>query len=509
MPEHLRSLAAILFVAAGVFFVARRALVPTIAAQDFARRTFLWFGVTLAAFLSHEFWLFVLFSGILLVVAASKEANKLALVAFVLLAVPLIRGEVPGIGGIRYFFEMEYFRLIALTVLLPYALREFQQGRLEVAPRALPDWFLLGFIALNAGLILLASGPFGLMRTGFLLIIDVLLVYFIASRLLSGTAELRDVQASFVAGAGVMAAIGILEFSKGWLLYAPLENALGVFWSFGNYLRRESLVRAMATAGQAIPYGYVMAVAFVFTLGLRRSMPGLLWFLGILLFLLGCVSSYSRGPWVGLAAGILAYLLTGPRALRNAGRLFLAAMLVVPVLLVTDAWEHIYEAATVESGSFDYRKRVLEISLGVIMQNPFFGLFNSMYAPAMQELKQGQGIIDIVNSYVGIALRSGLVGLGLFVGFFGTVCFSVWRRMRVDQVVDPDRAELGRTLLAALACILVTIFTVSSITFIPIVYYMVAGISVAYARGSRQAQGNPGVASAASMSMTRLARARR
>jgi hypothetical protein len=41
---------------------------------------------------------------------------------------------------------------------------------------------------------------------------------------------------------------------------------------------------------------------------------------------------------------------------------------------------------------------------------------------------------------------------------------------------------LGRALLAALAGVAVTIFTVSSITTIPVVYWSVAGIAVGWLR---------------------------
>ena len=50
------------------------------------------------------------------------------------------------------------------------------------------------------------------------------------------------------------------------------------------------------------------------------------------------------------------------------------------------------------------------------------------------------------------------------------------------SIPDKDSEEylLGQTLLATLLCILVTIATVSSISFVPLVYWSVAGMGVAY-----------------------------
>ena len=60
MPEHLRALMVILALAAAVFVAARApACAAATTGADFARRRTLWFAVTLAAFLSHDYWLFI------------------------------------------------------------------------------------------------------------------------------------------------------------------------------------------------------------------------------------------------------------------------------------------------------------------------------------------------------------------------------------------------------------------------------------------------------------------
>jgi len=74
------------------------------------------------------------------------------------------------------------------------------------------------------------------------------------------------------------------------------------------------------------------------------------------------------------------------------------------------------------------------------------------------------------------------VGLSLFAGFFIAVIVGIFQSMRNL----PDRHDelylLGQALLATLLGILVIIGTASSISFIPVIYYSVAGLGVAYAR---------------------------
>ena len=77
-------------------------------------------------------------------------------------------------------------------------------------------------------------------------------------------------------------------------------------------------------------------------------------------------------------------------------------------------------------------------------------------------------------------------GLSLYVSFFALTMLGIYRAMRSLQDRDGEEYLLGRALLATLVGILVTIFTVSSITIIPLVYWSVAGLGVAYAQMVRK-----------------------
>jgi O-antigen ligase len=484
MPEHLRALIAILCISTAVFFTigseARRFFPEK---GDYERRRNVWFAITLVAFLAHNFWVFILLAGIVLAATAANEKNKVSLVFFILLIVPPFRGEIPGLPGIRYLFEMDYLRLIALVILLPAFFQHTNREPLNKFWSQAPDKFLLGYLMLNVFLIFTVSSITGTGRTFFLFFIDFFLPYAIASRLVRDTKDVSGAMFSYVMGATIMACIGLLEFSKRWLLYSSLDNSQGLSWDYGGYLLRVDSLRAMATAGHAIAYGYAMAIAFCLLLGLKLHFRNQrLWWLLLCATVLGLISSYSRGPWAGAIAGLLVFVLSGPQKGKNFGRMVMLGAILIPVALLTPLGDKVLEPVTVESGNYDYRQRLLEISIDVMLSNPLFGAFDYIYSPAMQELKQGQGIIDIVNTYIAIGLSSGLVGLSLFVGFFMTVVYRLWRAVEKTKHHNPADKNLGRGLLAALTCILVTIFTVSSITIIPTLYYLVAGLAVGYVR---------------------------
>jgi hypothetical protein len=58
--------------------------------------------------------------------------------------------------------------------------------------------------------------------------------------------------------------------------------------------------------------------------------------------------------------------------------------------------------------------------------------------------------------------------------------------MRSIRDINSEERLLGRALLATLLAILLIIFTVSNISFIPIVYWSVAGLGAAYAEMVRR-----------------------
>ncbi len=490
MPEHLRALIVILVLATVVFAFAKApACAVASTPQDFERRRNLWFAITCAAFLAHNFWIFIFATMALLLFALPREPNKLALFYFLLFAVPMFSAEIPGLGLINYFFAIDYVRLLALVILLPAFMYLRKQPDTEPFGRLLADKLLAGYLILQFVLLISSSVFTEALRHGaFYAFMDVFLPYYVASRSVRKLAEFRDVLTSFVLATLVLAALGAFEFAKQWLLYKQLEVALDApGWGLGNYLGRESALRALASVGQPICLGYVMVVATGFFLYLRRSITSTrAWTIGLIALLIGLIAPLSRGPWMGAAALLLVFVAAGPAPGKSLLKLAVAATIVIAVLLVSPASQviinHLPFAGTVETENVTYRQRLFAIGTQVIMQNPFFGAFDYLNAPAMQELKQGQGIIDIVNSYLGVALQSGLVGLSLYASFFLVVVVGIYSGMRTLRDGLSESYLLGQALLATVLGILVVIATTSSISIIPVIYWSVAGLGVAYAR---------------------------
>lgn len=487
MPEHLRALVVILVLALPVFALARRAFgEAAIDPGDFNRRRNLWIGITLVAFLAHNFWFYVLGCALLLVITQAREANRLALFLFVLLAIPPFGLPLPGFGPIQQLFSISHPRVLSLVVLMPAFFSLLSDPDRLRFGRTTADKFLIGYMLLQFVFQALLDSFTGTLRGGFVMFLDIFLPYYVASRSMRDLRSFTDALTSFVVAALLLTPVALFESVRHWLLYNSLDEALGLRWTFGNYLGRGESLRAVATVGHAIALGYVMVVGVaVYVFVSRLVVHPRLRLLGWVGLAAALLAPLSRGPWVGALAALALVTFLGPNAAQRIGRT-LFGMLVAGALVWLSPWsgtviDHLPFVGTVDTDTFTYRQRLVEVSLQILKQNPMFGVYDYMTNPAMEEMRQGEGIIDMVNTYLGVAMAGGLVSLTLFAGVFAAAALGAWRSMRLWAGYDEAHELLGRALLASLVGILVTIGTVSPISVIPLIYWTFAGLAVGYA----------------------------
>lgn len=490
MPDHLRALVVILVLALAAFMIARVPLCQNVVrAEDFKRRRNLWFAVTLIAFLSHNFWLMCVLCGAVVGLGAQRDSNPLALYFALLFAVPPFGAQIPGAGPINYLFDLNFIRLLNICILVPVAIRLAISGPRQTSGSRSADVLVAGHLALIFTLTALVSNFTGTARQGFMLLLDIALPYYVASRLPMTREVFRELAAAFLLSTVILAGIAVFEFVWRWLLFSSLDEALGIRWSFGSYLLRGEggALRTMASTGHSIVLGYVVLIggAFLFFLEKTLAPRSMVVAAGVVL-IGGLVATVARGPWVGAVAMLAIVIGIGPGAARRLGMLF-GVLLASAVVLAVSPWgsvvvDHLPFVGTVEEGSVTYRQQLFNVSMILVWQNPIFGSYDYIYNPIMEQMRQGEGIIDMVNTYLGVALASGFVGLALFVGPFVAGAFAVHRVRRSIAATDAEADALGRALLAALAGIAVTIATVSPINAVPTVYWTIAGLCVAFSR---------------------------
>jgi hypothetical protein len=495
MPEILRSLIVVLLIAFAVFGFGKKTFIAMgMSEGDFVVRRNAWLLITLAAYLTHNFWLFSAIAAGVLIYAGKRDSSKLSLVIALLFAVPLFSADITGLGIISFFFSLNYFRLLSLLLLLPAFLALRRMPNTASFGSLLPDKFLLAFMLVGLGLQASVDSATNVSRFAFYAFLDIFLPYYVASRALNNTKAIRDFGASFVMAAVLLSGIGAFEFLKGWLLYSNLAHALGADWGYGSYLVRGDSLRALASTGQPIVLGYLCAVALglyfmvknTITTNSARAAVGAL-------LLVGLIAPVSRGPWVGAVLIVIVFVALGPKPWIPLSKMALASMVGLLLLLATPYSQKVIDLmpfiGTVDANNVEFRNRLIDSAIAVISRNPYFGSFDAMGSSEMEALRAG-GIIDVVNSYIALAISGGLVTLSLFVGFFTTVLWQLsW--MKRNAALTDAGIDIRRALIATLLGIMLIIFTVSSITYIPIVYWLIGGAGVAVA-GAVSRRGLPG-----------------
>lgn len=490
MPEQYRALIVILILASFVFWLFKKSTISISTLQTYKSWYRYWFLTTSLVFLTNNFWILMLLLG-LLMLSVRQYKNKVAFFFLLLFLIPAFGVPVPGFGVINYLFELNHIRLLTITLLLPvYFSLKKESGYIPIG-KLLPDKFLFSYLLL-IGILTLRDTTFSdTLRQCFYLVVDVFLPYVIISRAVNTLQKFKEVFNAFLISITILALIGLFEFTRHWLLYSSVPDILNVKWGLGGYLGRADLLRASASTGQAIVLGYVITVGiglflFIQPYILNKSNKKLI---GLILFT-GLISPLSRGPWIGGLALVGFFIGTGRKAMKKLSILLVIIMISFPALFIVPGGDKVINLlpfiGNIEKENITYRENLLDNSIIVIKRNLMFGSVNYLNNPEMQTMIQGQGIIDIVNSYLGIALEYGLVGVILFVGFFISVLHGIKKAMQLNKDKFNEYQLLGRVLLSTLICILITIFTVSSISFVPIVYWSISALGVGYYQMMRQ-----------------------
>jgi O-Antigen ligase len=501
MSDGIRALIVILAIAAAVFRVAKPIAVLFTTASDFSRRRNIWFALTLTAFLSPNFWLFALVAAPLLLWAGQKDTNPVALYLLLLHVVPPIEVDIPVVG-INQLFSLDNYRLLAFCVLIPAAWRLWRSKE-PVAIRGTKsmDVLLLAFGAMQIvlfvppdlpGHVILHDSPTNVLRRAFLFFVDVYVLYFVVSRSCSNRRALAEAMAALCLSCAIMAAIAVFESVRRWLLYASIAQHWipeigGFFYTF--YTFRGTSLRAQVSSGHPLALGYLLAIALGFWLYLQSYVrTARARIAGLILWWLGLWAAYSRGPWIGGVVIYFSFAAMSPRALGRFVKAAGIAILLVGIIGVTPIGDRLisvlpYMGHTVDSANVLYREKLATRSWELIQENPFFG--DQYVLSKMDDLRQGMGIIDLVNTYADIALHYGLVGLSLFLGFIWVGAFKTYRLTRQLAKSDRDLAFLGASLVA---CVLGTLLMIGTTSFFhgyAKLFYVLAGLTAAFVHLAR------------------------
>ncbi|MCZ2105589.1 MAG: O-antigen ligase family protein [Burkholderiales bacterium] len=416
-----------------------------------------WLLLTSALFLSFNYYIFLLASifVVFMVLRRIPREAHAGLYVVLLLSVPALSKDLPGIFGLNRLFDMSWPIMLGFIFLF-----RGNSGKI-CALRDPMDWVVL-LLFLWVGVLSMRGTTFtdGL-RDAFLFLNSILIPYFLGKNMSSRSIHVKYMFFGLVFIITILAGIAIFGSLRHWQIYDPLKQVLELNVSgITNYKSRSGILRSGATMG-AIQFAAISGMALIvylhLTEGLKKSIAQKIVFI---LIALAMIVTFSRAPWLVCVAMVGWYMVMKHKG-RGIVYVIIGGVLFAAVLAVTGVLGSVIDGFLLkDSGNVDYRKRLLDVGVGEIMKYPLAGNPYFRQVPEMQVLRQGEGIIDIVNTYLQIGLEFGIFPVVLF----GTMIFlwpmSLYRMARRSG--SDDRLDVARTYMVLMVGLGLSIFTVSS-----------------------------------------------
>jgi len=464
MPENILALIYVLILSAFVLFGMQSLAIK----KDFLKQLNLlkgpWYVITCLGFLVSNYWFFLSLVGVYLKVYIPKTIEKkMCVVIFCALIMPPLSLEIPGFFGINNFGTINWYRFLIILILLPECIALLQKGSnsfLNYYSDLFVCLFFLLLVILDASRTPSATDA---VRMTFYHFIDILVPYYVFSRGIKTTDDIKKIFFSLTVAISIAAFLAIFESLKGWHFYDSASYNLGMMRSenINNYKYRAGLLRASGAYG-TIPLGYLTAITFFCAYSLFSKMRGVKVKAVYGVLILAMLATLSRGPWVAFFIAISILFLLKGKAVYLVVRVMLVAI-VVSLSPVGDKFTSLLPGVGNDSGgTISYRQDLYVTSLDVMKENLLFGSSEVLNHPKMQHLIQGEGIIDVVNTYLQISLDYGVVTLICMLCILFLPILKLYR-MSKRRIYSNEERIFSYVLIAMMMQTIVTIATVSSL----------------------------------------------
>lgn len=251
--------------------------------------------------------------------------------------------------------------------------------------------------------------------------LDLGLPYYIVSRGIRSLDEFRTMLLWLGCGASTLSSILIYEAWKTW----PIYNELHPHFSVPMLLLIKSRGGLMRSGGPFLePTSAALVLAIcILALWLSRDFFRARWayWLAMAAALMGLTAPQSRGAWIGLIIAMVAAMLFRRQYARLARVGTIVGLAAACVLTAAQFSPVVSEMAGQSGNSSDtaeYRKLLLERGLQEFWHSPIIGYSMPEATRRLADLRQGEGIVDFVNTYLWLLLISGVVGTAIFFGTF-------------------------------------------------------------------------------------------
>ena len=388
---------------------------------------------------------------ITLVMAPRSPASRVAFFLVVAPCLPVGFFSLLSLPGIPFLTALTFYKIAVVVVLFPIVLRRETRARLSLNEVLLTSYAVATALAVAYNQT--ATNGLRFFTDQFIVLV---LPYLAVRRASRNLDELNEVLNGFVVAAYILAGMAVMSALLKWDFYRFYEPS--TIFAVPEY--RFSFLRVAVTANYH-SLGYYLAAAILIAEYLRRqSALQLRWPVFVYPpLLIGLLFTNSRGAMGGLVVALGAAWLFQIASIQR--RIFVAVVAIAALYVGPDYFMSNDVASYDPYGTFKYRQDLIDTSIRFIIDRPWFGDFNFSSSPEFAPLLQGQGIVDITNLYLLLAIYYGLptaalffcaIGLALFRALFSKTLNVVdEKKGSPDLGVMPSRIQYSQPVVTTAA----------------------------------------------------------
>jgi hypothetical protein len=394
------------------------------------------------------------------------RAYPLVTLVFLVLTIPSLERRIAGVGGIDSLIFFGWPMALSLAIVF---LARPSPGRWADFSRSARWLYVLFFL-----FIFLLSYRGTSFTDGMRTALNYLALFFLTAGVVyraRGEEWIAGVVYAVIAVGLLTAFISIFESVRGWLLFVQLLDAYGTSEShnISLYKYRGGMLRSLVAQGN-LQTGLILSTSLIALVLARRQLANFyVFYLLFGILAAGLLFTFSRGPVLVGCGIILVFELFRSRS-ASIPRMAVFFGVLYGVLVLTGVVDILQSMFQIKDDfNFNYRVRLFDESVDVILSNFLLGTEHFMAVLAGRGLVQGEGIVDIVNTYLQIGLAYGGIALGVYVLLLvSAVARSVSRitpaAPRMQEPVKP-KGKAGSNVdvfWLALAAAMVNVFIQSS-----------------------------------------------
>ena len=393
--------------------------------------------------------------GLTMLVFFRERSNFAAIYVFGMMTLAMVPQPI-AIGSL-YLLDFSFGNAYTIGALLGFILG----GHARQAKASLADIPVLMILSVLFVAAIRDSSATNALREFLNYVLSYLLPYYIVSRSIQGPKQAQSVMLALAGSAVILSTIAIFEVWRSWPLYRGIWAHYGIQLGSGASVKlRGGLMRSPGPYSEPLSLAFAMTIGIIALLSVRRLVTQRWHYmlLGVVV-LTGLIAPQSRGAWIGALFALFALDLYR-RKFRSvsikAVLLAIAGLLIFAAAGVSNRIATVLGLTNEGKGTMDYREQLLARGIEEFWKHPLFGDSIGNVLSNLRDLIQGEGIVDLVNGYLHIALISGGAGLFVIMTCFIGLALIFWQthHKRGAPLILRDTTAFAFASLIAIATML-------------------------------------------------------